>query len=84
MTRMAGYISITVHHAARARPMSKDKELAEMIAKFRTPPGFQWADLAADIETAIKGVRREERKRCAELVRVKVDAAIKAKSHSTE
>lgn len=32
-----------------------DRELAEMIARFRTPPGFGWEDLANDIETLLKG-----------------------------
>jgi hypothetical protein len=31
-----------------------DREIAEMIAKFRTPPGFSWRDLANDIETVLK------------------------------
>lgn len=35
-----------------------DRELAEMIARFRTPPGFSWEPLANDIETVLKG-RRE-------------------------
>jgi hypothetical protein len=30
-----------------------NRETAEMIAKFRTPPGFSWQDLANDIETAL-------------------------------
>lgn len=32
-----------------------DREIAEMIAKFRTPPGMSWVDLANDIETVLKG-----------------------------
>ena len=32
-----------------------DRELAEMIAKFRTPPGFNWETLANDIDTILKG-----------------------------
>lgn len=31
-----------------------DRELAEMVAKFRTPPGFDWSPLADDIETILK------------------------------
>jgi hypothetical protein len=30
-----------------------NRETAELIAKFRTPPGFSWQDLADDIETAL-------------------------------
>lgn len=32
-----------------------DREIAEMIAKFRTPPNCSWQDLANDIETVLKG-----------------------------
>jgi hypothetical protein len=38
--------------------MQTDRELAEMIARFRTPPGFNWQPLADDIEMALKS-RRE-------------------------
>lgn len=31
-----------------------DRELAEMIARFRTPPGMNWKPLADDIETVLK------------------------------
>lgn len=31
-----------------------DREVAEMIAKFRTPPGFSWEPLADDIETVLR------------------------------
>jgi hypothetical protein len=34
-------------------PEQSTRALAEMIAKFRTPPGLSWDDLANDIETAI-------------------------------
>lgn len=42
---------------AEIKPQS-DRQMAEMIAKFRTPPGFSWQDLANDIETAL-AARRE-------------------------
>jgi len=29
------------------------RQTAELIAKFRTPPGFNWKPLADDIETAL-------------------------------
>lgn len=35
------------------RPQT-DREIAEMIARFRTPPGFSWQPLADDIETVLK------------------------------
>lgn len=38
------------------RPQT-DREIAEMIARFRTPPGFSWQPLADDIETVLK-IRR--------------------------
>lgn len=31
-----------------------DRELAEMIAQFRTPPWFDWKPLAQDIETVFR------------------------------
>jgi hypothetical protein len=34
--------------------MQSDREIAEMIAKFRTPPGFNWRPLADDIETVLR------------------------------
>lgn len=36
-----------------AKPMT-DREIAELIAKFRTPPGINWEPLADDIETVLK------------------------------
>ena len=30
-----------------------NREIAEMVAKFRTPPGFNWRPLAEDIETLL-------------------------------
>jgi hypothetical protein len=30
-----------------------NREIAEMIAKFRTPPGLNWEPLADDIETLL-------------------------------
>ena len=30
-----------------------NREVAELIAKFRMPPGFNWTPLADDIETAL-------------------------------
>lgn len=35
--------------------MQTARNLSEMIAQFRTPPGFDWKPLAADIETALVG-----------------------------
>lgn len=34
--------------------MQTDEEVAEMIAKFRTPPGMNWKPLAEDIQTLLK------------------------------
>lgn len=31
-----------------------DREIAELVAKFRTPPGFDWEPLADDIETLLR------------------------------
>lgn len=31
-----------------------DREIAEMIAKFRTPPGFNWEPLADDMVTLLR------------------------------
>lgn len=39
---------------SEAKPQT-DREIAEMIAKFRTPPGLNWTPLADDIETVLKG-----------------------------
>jgi hypothetical protein len=40
-------------------PMKRtDRENAEMVARFRTPPGFSWVDLANDIETLLKDARK--------------------------
>ena len=36
-------------------PPQSNRDVAELIAKFRTPAGFSWEDLADDIETALNG-----------------------------
>lgn len=43
--------------------MQSIRELAEIIAQFRTPPGMNWQPLADDVETALKA----ERERCAKI-----------------
>ncbi len=35
------------------------REIAEMIATFRTQPGVSWGPLANDIETALKAERED-------------------------
>jgi hypothetical protein len=40
------------------------REQAEMVAKFRTPPGMSWTDLANDIETLLIA----EREACAKIL----------------
>ncbi len=35
-----------------------NREAAEMVAKFRTPPGFNWKPLADDIETLLNSKDR--------------------------
>lgn len=35
-----------------------DEELAELVARFRTPPGFDWMPLRDDILTLIRGRRK--------------------------
>ena len=43
-----------------AEPIAQtDEEVAELIARFRTPPGFDWRDLRDDILTALKSRRQE-------------------------
>ena len=37
-----------------------DREIAEMIAKMRTPPSMNWKPLADDIETLLKTRFRKE------------------------
>lgn len=37
-----------------------DEEVAEMIARFRTPPGFSWEPLRDDILTLLKSRPRPE------------------------
>ena len=56
-----------------------NREIAEMIAKFRTPPGMNWGPLADDIETVLDSKDRgTERK----LKSAEMSAAIAtAKSH---
>jgi hypothetical protein len=39
-------------------PPQTDRQIAEMIAKFRTPPGFDWRPLANDIETVLRSRAR--------------------------
>ncbi len=56
-----------------------NREIAELIAKFRTPPGMSWEPLADDIETVLdtkdRGTERE-------LKAAEMSAAIaSAKSH---
>lgn len=34
-----------------------DEELAEMVARFRTPPGFNWEPLRDDIFTLLRSLR---------------------------
>ena len=55
------------------------RKLAEMVAKFRTPPGLDWQPLADDIETIIDGKSAHEkiadtRKRTIEEAAAIVDA----------
>lgn len=33
---------------------ASDRQIAEYVARFRTPPGFNWKPLADDIETLLK------------------------------
>jgi hypothetical protein len=41
-----------------------NRQIAEMVAKFRTPQGFSWESLADDIETLLnskdRGAERQE------------------------
>lgn len=46
-----------------------DEQLAEMVARFRTPPGFNWEPLRDDIVTLLKSQRsREEAREAAGLI----------------
>lgn len=36
-----------------------DEDVAEMIARFRTPPGFDWTPLRDDILTLLKSKRAQ-------------------------
>lgn len=49
-----------------------DAELAEMIAKFRTPSGMTWEPLRDDVLTALTSCRNEERKRLSDPMRRKI------------
>lgn len=83
-------VSETLHNMARAalkaalvssadvRAVKNPREVAEMVARFRTPPGLNWKPLADDIETVIATVRRqalEEAAKVAETLRT-LDAAL--------
>lgn len=47
--------------------MKSDVDTAEMIARFRTPPGFSWEPLRDDLVTAFRVLRSSERDACAAL-----------------
>lgn len=61
--------------------MQTDEEIAEMIARFRTPPGFNWENLRDDILTVLKS-RREEINRLEELW-LEADATARALALNT-
>lgn len=48
-----------------------NREMAELVAKFRTPPGMNWQPLADDIETLLiskdRGTERAPRHHCGEI-----------------
>lgn len=41
-----------------------DEEVAEMVARFRTPPGCNWEPLRDDIMTLLRSRREIERQKC--------------------
>jgi hypothetical protein len=40
-----------------------DEQLAEMVARFRTPPGFSWEPLRDDILTLLKSREAQQSQR---------------------
>ena len=44
-----------------------NREMAELVAKFRTPPGLNWEPLANDIETLLNAKDRPTQERGADV-----------------